>query len=899
MMHLKRAWGIGLVAVAALLALPWPAGTAGAQGPAACDPATACFDAGLFPATLVGDFYLDGTLVASGANSARLAGAPGVAHLAEVRNIREPADPASGDLFVYPDQSRPNLWGGGGVVSSIQFWPQRNYVKGLLSYTCNPLGRQPTDRVACRPTLDGAVMADVPAGATGSYPLAGGAHTLHSDLVGDQAGHWSPTARDDTVNIGAGRSYPQTAVLQALFTLQGLLKISLYPNTLLADVDVDGTQVAKQGASAEAFVPAGPHTVEAKNITEAATAGFGDLFVYADQSQSNLYAGPAQTRLVFFQPQRSYVKGALSYTCNPLGWKAADSVACRPTLDGAAQADVPAGSTVTYNLAAGAHVVHTDLVGDQAGNWSSTAREDSVTIYGGSIYLQTTRLSADFNLKGLLKIALWPKGLLADVYVDGTLAAPRAAVADVYVAPGTHVVEAKAIADQAANGQYVYADASQNVAAFAASTRFVNFWPQKSWLVGFLSLYCQVNQKGAADDVACAASENGAPVGGVAAGQQGTLNLTPGAHTLTVTATGAQADKWGGPVTLAVTIWGGQTTYATGRLNLRPAAPVAGPSGAPSGQPGVNHLGTEKVVLADYMMWFGSDTFDGNKTWDVPASGPYNSDDFGTIQRHVAQAQQACLNGFAAHWFGPSDGRTTNNFNSLLAASSGTNLRHVIVMQANILPGASEQSIIDALNFVMGHWAQSPNYLRLGGRPVIVFTDMPRPWGSDAAALVGWARIRAATDPNHTAIWMAEGLHPTYNPLFDGLYVYRLDHRDYPQSWLKQSRWANELRAVERSGNLPIGGLYFADTIAAGFDDTRSVNAPGDLRSDAPHFARDRRNGAYYADTFAATASTGGDFLFVKSFNEWIEGTEIEPGASYGDLYLNLTCQFANSYRSR
>ena len=137
---------------------------------------------------------------------------------------------------------------------------------------------------------------------------------------------------------------------------------------------------------------------------------------------------------------------------------------------------------------------------------------------------------------------------------------------------------------------------------------------------------------------------------------------------------------------------------------------------------------------------------------------------------------------------------------------------------------------------------------------------MPRPWGTDAAALEAWGRIRAATDPNHTMIWMAEGLYPTYNPLFDGLYVYRIDHRDYPQSWLKQFRWANELRAVEQRGNLPIGGLYFADTIAAGFDDTRSVNAPADLRSDAPHFARDRRNGGYYADTFAATANTHGDF---------------------------------------
>jgi LysM repeat protein len=328
-----------------------------------------------------------------------------------------------------------------------------------------------------------------------------------------------------------------------------------------------------------------------------------------------------------------------------------------------------------------------------------------------------------------------------------------------------------------------------------------------------------------------------------------------------------------------------------------PAAPVPAPQS--SGTPGINHMGTARVVIADYMMWYDGSTFDGSTTWDVPSAGAYNSSDYGTIQRQVAEAQQACLDGFAAHWYGPADGVTTNNFNQLLRASAGTNLQHAIVIQTNILGDATEQSVADAIRYTLNNWAYGPNYLRLGGRPVIIFTDMDRPWGSDSAAVDGWARIRAAVDPQHNSIWMAEGLSTVFNPLFDGLYVYRIDHRDYPQSWLKQPRWAAALRAVESQGNLPLGGLYFADTIAAGFDDTRSVNLAGDLRSSAPHFARDRQGGAYYADTFAVTSQTGGDFMFVKSFNEWIEGTEIEPGTSYGDAYLNQTCQFANAYRSR
>ncbi len=313
----------------------------------------------------------------------------------------------------------------------------------------------------------------------------------------------------------------------------------------------------------------------------------------------------------------------------------------------------------------------------------------------------------------------------------------------------------------------------------------------------------------------------------------------------------------------------------------------------------LNHLGTPRVVLADYMMWYAPNTFDGSLTFDVPDAGPYSSADPATIRRQVAQAQAACLDGFTAHWYGPFEPRTTANFERLLQASARTNLRHAVVLLTNSWHSANEQLLTEAIQYVIDHWADHPSYLRMGGRPVIFFTDMQRPWGSPGAAKAGWARIRAAVDPDHKLIWMAEGLSATYNPLFDGLYIYRIDHRDSPGAWVKQPWYANALRGVEQQGNLPIGGLYFADSIAPGYDDTRAVNAPMDVRLPAPAFARDRRDGGYYADTFAVTSKTDGDFLIVKSFNEWVEGTAIEPGETYGDLYVDLTCQYANEYRNR
>jgi hypothetical protein len=295
------------------------------------------------------------------------------------------------------------------------------------------------------------------------------------------------------------------------------------------------------------------------------------------------------------------------------------------------------------------------------------------------------------------------------------------------------------------------------------------------------------------------------------------------------------------------------------------------------------------------MLWYDPSTFDGTKTFDIPAVGPYQSDDPATIQRQLALAQQACLNGLAPHWYGVHDQRTTNNINQLFALSANTNLQHAVVLLGNILPEADEQLLIDSINYLIANWIDSPNYLKIDGKPVIIFVDMDRPWGDAATAGQGWARIRAATDPDHKTIWMAEGLYTYYNPLFDGLYVYRLDHRDFPGAWQQQPRWSQGLRDVEqRTGQK----LYFADSIAPGFDDTRAANAPGDHRLPAPPFARDRANGQYYRDTYTVTARTNGDFLIVKSLNEWIEGTAIEPGQTTGDLYINLTCELASAYRA-
>jgi hypothetical protein len=356
---IKRSWLRGYLLLA-LLAVPWVTGFAPSAAGQPCDPQSACFDVSLTATGLVGDFYIDGKVAATGVSQARVVGAPDVPHLIEVKNIQEPAAPGNGDLFNYATQSVTEQ-AKAGWVWRLTFYPQRNYLKGTLTYVCNPSGRASTDSVVCQPAIDGNPMPDVAPGASASYYLTPGAHTIHTTLSGTQAGNWSQTARDDSVTIYAAR----ISWLQATFELKGVLKISLYPAGIVADLYVDGTLAATQSGSLQVLVtPRVPHLVEAKNVTDPAA---NSLYKYGDASQKPL-AYPAGTAYVSLRPVKVWLTGALSVACVLNRKAATDDAHCSVTVDNAAVGTVGAGTRGTFNLSIGSHAVGISVVGTSAGN---------------------------------------------------------------------------------------------------------------------------------------------------------------------------------------------------------------------------------------------------------------------------------------------------------------------------------------------------------------------------------------------------------------------------------------------------------------------------------------------------------------------------------------------------
>jgi hypothetical protein len=287
--------------------------------------------------------------------------------------------------------------------------------------------------------------------------------------------------------------------------------------------------------------------------------------------------------------------------------------------------------------------------------------------------------------------------------------------------------------------------------------------------------------------------------------------------------------------------------------------------------PPPSHADQPPRVFAFYYAWFDENAWSPNLVSDIPAQ-PYTSGDPAVIARQIDQALGAGIDSFVVSWLGPGN-PTDDRFKMMLDIAGGKNFSATIDFEAEQY--GSRDALVNALTYVRDNLEPHGTFARVNGKPILFF------WREQARSVDEWAAIRSAVDPNHDQIWIAEGVNLAYQRVFDGQHLYSIAWSPDVNHTLND--WAQRVR---RAG----ADKLWVATVMPGYDDTRTTRAD--------KFARSRENGNFYRATWNAALASRPDLIVITSFNEWVEGSQIEPSVSYGNQYLDLTREYAAQFKS-
>jgi glycoprotein endo-alpha-1,2-mannosidase len=279
-----------------------------------------------------------------------------------------------------------------------------------------------------------------------------------------------------------------------------------------------------------------------------------------------------------------------------------------------------------------------------------------------------------------------------------------------------------------------------------------------------------------------------------------------------------------------------------------------------------------RLVLAFYYPWYGRADGPSGKWYhwnpatarhaatDSPVLGLYDSNDTAVVRQHIRWAKDAGIDGFISSWWGPSSFED-RSLRVLLRIAEQENFKITVIVEH---PFTVTELRNDLHTLVETH-ATSPAWMRTAGRPVVFF----------------YARIMNRFSPDQFrqafegtgAFTLADSPDSVQAGPFDGVFSYG-PVQDVDR-YLQQ---APALRNVYHADSK----IFVAATVP-GYDD--SV-----IRQPARLLPRD--DAALFRKMWAGAA--GADWVTVTSWNEWHEGTEIEPSVEYGDSFLKLTRTLAD-----
>jgi hypothetical protein len=310
----------------------------------------------------------------------------------------------------------------------------------------------------------------------------------------------------------------------------------------------------------------------------------------------------------------------------------------------------------------------------------------------------------------------------------------------------------------------------------------------------------------------------------------------------------------------------------------------------------------QRRVMAFYYPWYGvPDGPGGNGRtvhWgqidaagrDIEASthypqlGAYDSHDPAVISQHCRWAKAAGVDTFIVSWWGHG-AYSDRAMDKILAACLRHGMRACIYYETVPQPRDAETAAADIVR-VLEKYGSHRAYLKTGSGPVVFVYGR----AINELGLTGWHEAVQQIKADYSGGVTAIGDQFSYGSarVFDGVHTYNTAGKlrdlspEQVETWSAETfpAWvslADDARAISTL------------TIIPGYDDTK-IRTPG--------LAVERYDGRSYRIQWEQAIAADPHWVLITSFNEWHEGSEIEPSFEDGRQYLDITAEYAPRFKA-
>ncbi len=283
----------------------------------------------------------------------------------------------------------------------------------------------------------------------------------------------------------------------------------------------------------------------------------------------------------------------------------------------------------------------------------------------------------------------------------------------------------------------------------------------------------------------------------------------------------------------------------------------------------------ERMVFIYYYGWYGNPAYDlqwshwqenqHQPPWDIASSfyprlGAYSSRDPAVLDLHMKWIAQTNIHALIFSWWGKKD-PTNEVAEPLLNAAAKYNLKVAFLIEP--YSGRTTKKICDDIEYLTATYGNHPAFLKIA---------RPTTFGPNPAAR-GLFFIYDPDYPDSQLRTLSDTVHKSH---YDSIVLFQSTDAGLIEKSHADGIFAYEAvidvmhfyKGIQESVNRE-GGL-FVPCVAPGFNINRLLGEPSPL-------SRNRKKGDTYDDWWEHTIAADPEFVAVLSFNEWHEGTQIEP----------------------